>query len=95
MGKLRASLPVLKEGGIQKVFAQGRTMAYLRTNGRPGGAGDLLCAFHLGGGDQLIPLPDGWQDAQIVLPGGIIEGSALRLPQESCCFLWKPEPQST
>ncbi len=95
LGKLRASLPVLKEGGIQKVFAQGRTMAYLRTNGRPGGAGDLLCAFHLGGGDQLIPLPDGWQDAQIVLPGGTIEGSALRLPQESCCFLWKPEPKST
>ena len=84
LGKLRASLPVLKEGGIQKVFAQGRTMAYLRTNGRPGGAGDLLCAFHLGGGDQLIPLPDGWQDAQIVLPGGTIEGNACLLYTSRC-----------
>lgn len=89
LGALRKRLSVLREGAIEKLHAQGRVMAYLRTGGSPGGAGDLLCAFHAGCGEYRLPLPEGWETAQIGLPGGTVQGDFLVLGPEACCILIK------
>lgn len=104
LGRLRASLPVLREGGIQKVYAQGRVLAYIRGGGgsrssegdlMTDGEGSLLCAFHAGCGECRIPLPAGWRDAEPALPGGVIQGDSLVLGPESCCILVRKKAQVT
>lgn len=84
LGGIRARCGCLKTGGFETLCARGNLYAYLRR----GEEGALLCALNPGNEAATLPLPSGWEHAEVLL-GSEPGDASLTLPPLGSALLYK------
>ena len=83
LGQLRRACKAL-QGDFVPLLAEGSTLVYQRN----GHGSQLLCAFHADDSGDCIELPPAWHGGTIAMGDGVVQGSKLLLPAQSCALLY-------